>query len=39
LGSTEDKEKITRYFTSPDLPDNNEYYVSKYEELKAQIPS
>jgi len=39
LGSVDDKNKITRYFTSPDLPDNNEYYVSKYEEMKAQIPS
>jgi spermidine/putrescine-binding protein len=39
LGSTEDKAKITRYFTAPDLPDNNNYYVSKYEQLKAQIPT
>lgn len=39
LGSVGDKEKITRYFLSPDLPDNNEYYVSKYEQLKANIPS
>lgn len=39
LGSIEDKEKITRYFLSPDLPDNNEYYVSKYEQLKAQVPA
>jgi spermidine/putrescine-binding protein len=39
LGSTEDKEKITRYFLSPDLPDNNDYYVKKYEELKANIPT
>ena len=39
LGSDEDKVKITRYFLSPDLPDNNEYYVKKYEQLKAQIPS
>jgi spermidine/putrescine-binding protein len=39
LGSTDDKEKITRYFLSPDLPDDNEYYVTKFEQLKANIPS
>lgn len=38
LGGDEDKAKITRYFLSPDLPDNNDYYVSKYEQLKASIP-
>jgi len=39
LGSIDDKNKITRYFISPDLPDNNDYYVSKFEGMKAQIPS
>ena len=39
LGSIDDKNKITRYFTSPDLPDDNDYYVMKYEEMKAQIPT
>jgi hypothetical protein len=39
LGSIEAKAEITRYFLSPDLPDNNEYYVSKYEQLKANIPT
>lgn len=38
LGSVEDKQKMTRYFLSPDLPDNNEYYVKKFEELKAALP-
>lgn len=38
IGSNEDKVKITRYFLSPDLPDNNDYYVKKYEELLANIP-
>ncbi len=38
IGSNEDKMDITRYFLSPDLPDNNDYYVSKYEELKAHMP-
>jgi spermidine/putrescine-binding protein len=39
LGSIPQKNAITRYFLSPDLPDNNDYYVTKYEQLKAQIPS
>jgi spermidine/putrescine-binding protein len=38
LGSVDDKQKMTRYFLSPDLPDNNEYYVRKFEELKAALP-
>ena len=38
LGSVDDKVKITRYFLSPDLPDNNDYYVKRYEELKASLP-
>jgi hypothetical protein len=39
LGSVEDKEKITRYYLSPDLPDKNDYYVTKWEELKANVPA
>jgi len=39
IGSVEDKLEITRYYLSPDLPDNNDYYVTKWEELKANIPS
>ncbi|MGA2790743.1 MAG: extracellular solute-binding protein [Candidatus Bathyarchaeia archaeon] len=39
LGSIAQKNQITRYFLSPDLPDNNDYYVQKYTELKALIPS
>ncbi|MDJ0269268.1 MAG: extracellular solute-binding protein [Aigarchaeota archaeon] len=38
LGSVQEKEEMTRYFLSPDLPDNNDYYVKKYEELKALVP-
>jgi spermidine/putrescine-binding protein len=39
LGSIPQKNAITRYFLSPDLPDNNDYYVTKYEQLKALIPT
>jgi len=39
LGSVQDKLAITRYYLSPDLPDNNDYYVTKWEELKALIPT
>jgi len=38
IGSIEDKEKITRYSISPDLPDDDVYYTDKYNDLKAQIP-
>ena len=38
LGSVQDKENMTRYFLSPDLPDNNDYYIKKFEELKAAMP-
>jgi len=38
LGSIEDKHKITRYFVSPDLPDDLDYYTEKYDDLKAQLP-
>jgi len=38
LGSIADKQKITRYFISPDLPDDLDYYTEKYTDLKAQIP-
>jgi spermidine/putrescine-binding protein len=39
LGSVEDKEKITRYIIGPDLPENNDYYVTKFEQLKASVPT
>jgi hypothetical protein len=39
IGSVDDKLKITRYYLSPDLPDNNDYYVTKWEQLKANIPT
>ncbi len=39
IGSVDDKLDITRYYLSPDLPDNNDYYVTKWEELKANIPT
>lgn len=38
LTSNEYKKKITRYFLSPELPDKNDYYVKKFEELKANLP-
>jgi spermidine/putrescine-binding protein len=38
LGSIEDKQKITRYFLSSDLPDEVDYYTEKYNDLKAQLP-
>jgi len=38
LGSVRDKEEMTRYYLSPDLPDNNDTYVKRYEELKAAVP-
>jgi hypothetical protein len=38
LGSIAFKNKITRWFLSPDLPDYNDAYVAKWEELKASIP-
>jgi len=38
LGSIAFKHQITRWFLSPDLPDYNDVYVSKWEELKASIP-
>lgn len=38
IGSVAFKQAITKYFLTPDLPDDNEYYVSKWEELKANLP-
>jgi len=38
MGSVEDRSKRSRYFSSPDLPDNNDYYLSKFEQLKAALP-
>lgn len=38
LGSIKFKNEITRWFLSPDLPDDNDYYVEKWEELKASVP-
>jgi spermidine/putrescine-binding protein len=38
IGSVEFKQKITRWFSWPDLPDNNEYYINRWEELKANLP-
>jgi len=38
LGSIPDKIAITRYFLSPDYPDDPDYYIEKYEELKASMP-
>ncbi len=38
LGSIADKLDITRYSISPDLPDDETYYVEKYTDLKAHIP-
>ena len=39
MGSIDAKQKYTRWFLSPDLPDNNDYYVEKWEALKAQLPA
>jgi putative spermidine/putrescine transport system substrate-binding protein len=39
LGSIDDKNKITRYFLSPDFPDNPDSYQSVFSSLKAYIPS
>lgn len=38
LGSIEDKNKITRYFLSPDFPDNPEAYQQAFSSLKAFMP-
>jgi len=38
IGSVRFKQEITNYFLTPDLPDDNEYYVTKWEELKANLP-
>jgi len=38
IGSVKFKQEITRYFLTPDLPDDNDYYVTKWEELKANLP-
>jgi len=39
LGSLKFRDTITRWFLSPDLPDENDYYVTKWEELKANVPT
>ncbi len=39
LGSIDDKNKITRYFLSPDFPDTPDAYQSAFSSLKASIPS
>ncbi len=38
LGSVDEKLQTTRYLIGPDMPDNNDYYVTKWEELKANVP-
>jgi spermidine/putrescine-binding protein len=38
IGSVAFKQEITRYFLTPDLPDDNDYYVTKWEQLKAALP-
>lgn len=39
LGSIDDKNKITRYFLSPDFPDNPDSYQNAFSSLKAYIPA
>jgi len=39
LGSTADKNKITRYFLSPDFPDTPTAYQTAFSALKANIPA
>jgi spermidine/putrescine-binding protein len=39
LGSISDKNAITRYFLSPDFPDNNTVYTNAWSSLKAQVPA
>jgi hypothetical protein len=39
IGSTEDKAKAATWFAAPDWPDNMDYYVSRYEDLKANLPT
>jgi hypothetical protein len=39
LGSLKFKDSTTRWFLSPDLPDENDYYVTKWEEIKANVPT
>jgi spermidine/putrescine-binding protein len=38
-GSDDDKNKITRYFLSPDYPDNETMYENTWTSLKATVPS
>jgi len=39
IGSTEDKAKAAKWFAAPDWPDNMDYLVSRYEDLKANLPT
>ncbi|TLY14121.1 MAG: hypothetical protein E6K86_08735 [Thaumarchaeota archaeon] len=39
LGSISDKNKITRYFLSPDFPDNPTLYTNQWASLKATVPA
>jgi hypothetical protein len=39
LGSTEDKAKAAKWFAAPDYPDNMNYYVSRFEDLKTNLPT
>src|SRR2546425_396245 len=39
LGSIDDKNKITRYFLSPDYPDNPTTYTNLWASLKATVPA
>ncbi|MGA2790729.1 MAG: extracellular solute-binding protein [Candidatus Bathyarchaeia archaeon] len=39
IGSTEDKAKAAKWFAAPDWPDNMDYYVSRFEDLKANLPA
>jgi hypothetical protein len=39
IGSTEDKAKAAKWFAAPDYPDNINYYVSRFEDLKANLPT
>lgn len=38
LGSIDDKNKITRYFLSPDFPDRPDAYQNAFSNLKAYLP-
>lgn len=39
MGSVAFKQQITNFFVAPDVPDDRDYYMTKWNELKASLPA